>query len=152
MIMIAYRHGLRAEELVELRWDQINMAQKLIHVTRVKNGMPAVHPLKRPELAALRKLIDPHAETGRGLVFTTEKHATKMSTRSFHGIVARAGVKAQLGFPAHPHMLRHGAGYKLANDRTDTRAIQGYLGHRNIQHTVRYTELAADRFKDLWKE
>jgi type 1 fimbriae regulatory protein FimB/type 1 fimbriae regulatory protein FimE len=62
-------------------------------------------------------------------------------------MIARAGEIAEIGFPVHPHMLRHAAGYKLANDGQDTRAIQHYMGHRNIQHTVRYTELAADRFK-----
>jgi site-specific recombinase XerD len=52
---------------------------------------------------------------------------------------------------AHPHMLRHACGFALANKGHDTRALQGYLGHRNIQHTVRYTELSPDRFKDFWR-
>jgi len=67
-------------------------------------------------------------------------------------IVARAGEDAKLGFPVHPHMLRHACGCKLANDGHDTRAIQHYLGHRNIQNTVRYTEMAPDRFKGFWKD
>jgi len=52
----------------------------------------------------------------------------------------------------HPHMLRHACGFKLANDGHDTRALQHYLGHRNIQHTVRYTEMAPDRFKNFWRD
>ena len=67
-------------------------------------------------------------------------------------IVARAGELAGLGFPVHPHMLRHACGYKLANDGHDTRAIQQYLGHKNITHTVRYTELSADRFNGFWQD
>jgi type 1 fimbriae regulatory protein FimE len=67
-------------------------------------------------------------------------------------IIARAGAGAELAFPVHPHMLRHACGFKLANEGHDTRAIQHYLGHRNIQHTVRYTELAADRFKTFWRD
>ena len=67
-------------------------------------------------------------------------------------IVSRAGDKAKLGMPIHPHMLRHSTGFKLANDGHDTRAIQLYLGHKNIQHTVRYTELAVGRFKDFWQD
>jgi type 1 fimbriae regulatory protein FimE len=66
--------------------------------------------------------------------------------------MARAGKAAGLEFPMHPHMLRHAAGYKLANDGQDTRAIQHYLGHRNITHTVRYTELSPERFKDFWQD
>jgi len=53
--------------------------------------------------------------------------------------------------PAHPHMLRHACGFALANKGHDTRALQAYLGHRNIQHTVRYTELSPGRFKDFWR-
>jgi type 1 fimbriae regulatory protein FimE len=58
---------------------------------------------------------------------------------------------ANMPFPIHPHMLRHACGFKLANDGHDTRTLQHYLGHKNIQHTVRYTEMAPDRFKDFWR-
>jgi integrase len=52
----------------------------------------------------------------------------------------------------YPHMLRHACGYALANKGHDTRALQAYLGHKNIQHTVRYTELSPARFKDFWRK
>jgi site-specific recombinase XerD len=67
-------------------------------------------------------------------------------------LVERAGRETKLAFKAHPHMLRHACGYTLANKGHDTRALQAYLGHRNIQHTVRYTELSPARFKDFWRE
>jgi type 1 fimbriae regulatory protein FimB/type 1 fimbriae regulatory protein FimE len=67
-------------------------------------------------------------------------------------MVARLGVAAKFKFPVHPHMFRHAAGYKLANDGHDTRALQAYLGHKNIQHTVRYTELDSGRFRDFWRD
>jgi type 1 fimbriae regulatory protein FimB/type 1 fimbriae regulatory protein FimE len=67
-------------------------------------------------------------------------------------MIARAGCAACIPFPIHPHMLRHACGYKLANDGHDTRAIQQYLGHKNITHTVRYTELALQRFATFWKD
>jgi type 1 fimbriae regulatory protein FimE len=67
-------------------------------------------------------------------------------------LVKRAGQNAGIDFSVHPHMLRHACGYKLANDGHDTRSVQHYLGHKNIQYTVRYTELAADRFKGFWKD
>jgi type 1 fimbriae regulatory protein FimB/type 1 fimbriae regulatory protein FimE len=69
----------------------------------------------------------------------------------FHWLVQRLGEVAKMPFPIHPHMLRHACGFKLANDGHDTRALQHYLGHKNIQHTVRYTELAPDRFKNFWR-
>jgi type 1 fimbriae regulatory protein FimB/type 1 fimbriae regulatory protein FimE len=75
-----------------------------------------------------------------------------MTDSSVRKIIARAGYQANLGVSVHPHMLRHACGFKLANEGHDTRAIQHYLGHRNIQHTVRYTELAADRFRSFWRD
>jgi site-specific recombinase XerD len=78
----------------------------------------------------------------------------EQSCREFPSAIAatrRAGVEAKLGFKAHPHMLRH-ACFALANAGHDTRALQAYLGHKNIQHTVRYTDLAPTRFKDFWRD
>jgi site-specific recombinase XerD len=72
--------------------------------------------------------------------------------RALARMVDRAGEAAGFKFKAHPHMLRHASGFALANHGHDTRALQAYLGHRNIQHTVRYTELAPDRFKDFWRD
>ena len=84
-------------------------------------------------------------------VFVTERNGP-LTDSAVRQIVARAGKAAGLGLPVHPHMLRHSTGFKLANDGQDTRAIQHYLGHKNIQHTVQYTELSAERFKDFWDD
>jgi len=84
-------------------------------------------------------------------VFTTERGGP-LTTSTVRKLVARVGEEARLGFPVHPHMLRHATGYKLANDGHDTLAIQHYLWHWNIQHTVRYTELAPERFKNFWRD
>jgi len=74
-----------------------------------------------------------------------------ISPIGFHRLIQRVGEAARVPFPIHPHMLRHACGFKLANDGHDTRALQHYLGHKNIQHTVRYTEMAPDRFKNFWR-
>ena len=75
-----------------------------------------------------------------------------ISPIGFHRLIQRVGETAKMPFPIHPHMLRHACGFKLANDGHDTRALQHYLGHKNIQHTVRYTDMAPDRFKDFWRD
>jgi type 1 fimbriae regulatory protein FimB/type 1 fimbriae regulatory protein FimE len=149
LILVAYRHGLRVSELVGLRWDQVDLQQGLLHVTRLKHGIASVHPLRGPELRALRRLQRDYPETA--YVFVSERKAP-LTTDAIRKIVGRAGRYAGIEFPIHPHMLRHATGYKLANDGQDTRAIQHYLGHRNIQHTTRYTDLASDRFKNFWHD
>jgi len=149
LVLLAYRHGLRVSELVALRWDQVDLTQGLVHIARRKNGVPSVHPLRGPELRALRRLERDYPETP--YLFVSERKAP-LTADTVRKIVARAGQHAGIPFSIHPHMLRHATGYKLANDGQDTRAIQHYLGHRNIQHTTRYTELAADRFKSFWQD
>jgi site-specific recombinase XerD len=117
-------------------------------VRRVKQGTPATHPLGGVELRALRRLQREVAKCE--FVFVSER-GSPFSTAGFAKLVERAGIEAGFKFKAHPHMLRHACGYKLANDGHDTRSLQAYLGHRNIQHTVRYTELSPSRFKDFWR-
>jgi integrase len=148
MILVAYRHGLRASELVDLRWDQLNFRTATLHVRRVKQGTPSTHPIIGDELRALRRL-QREQEPKSPFVFTSERGAP-FSTGGFARMVERAGVEAKLAFKAHPHMLRHACGFALANKGHDTGALQAYLGHKNIQHTVRYTELAPTRFRDFW--
>jgi type 1 fimbriae regulatory protein FimB/type 1 fimbriae regulatory protein FimE len=109
--------------------------------------MDSVHPLSGDELRALRALRREH-DAAR-YVFMTER-GSPMSAAGFRKMLARTGKQAKFRFLVHPHMLRHACGFKLANDGQDTRALQHYLGHKNIQHTVRYTELSADRFKNFW--
>lgn len=149
IVLLSYRHGLRVGELVSLRWDQIDLKQGVLHVVRSKNGSPSNHPIRGPEIRALRKLRREYADLP--YVFVTERQAP-MTGSNVRKMVARAGVVARMPFPVHPHMLRHACGYKVANDGHDTRAIQHYLGHRNITHTTRYTELAPDRFSKFWRD
>jgi site-specific recombinase XerD len=149
MILVAYRHGLRVAELCALRWDQVDFREGLLHVQRLKQGLPSVHPLRGPELRALRRVQRDMPSSS--YIFTTER-GTPMTRAGFRKMLARTGDASTLAFPVHPHMLRHACGYKLANEGHDTRAIQHYLGHKNIQHTVRYTVLKADRFTHFWTD
>jgi len=148
MILVAYRHGLRASEVCDLRWEQIDWNSATIHVRRVKSGKPSTHPIRGDELRALRKL---QREAPNSPFLFVSERGGPFTTDSFNWMVKRAGRKTGLPFQSHSHMLRHAAGYKLAGDGHDTRSIQDYLGHKNIQHTVRYTELSPTKFKDFWR-
>jgi type 1 fimbriae regulatory protein FimB/type 1 fimbriae regulatory protein FimE len=149
MILIAFRHGLRPVEVCNLKWDSIDLAKARIHVNRAKNGEPSTHPLSGVELRALRRLKRKWIESP--FVFVSER-GSPFTTAGYRKMIARLGEAARFSFPVHPHMLRHACGYKLANDGRDTRALQHYLGHKSIQHTVRYTKLSPDRFRDFWRD
>lgn len=149
MILVCYRHVLRVSELTSLRWDQIDFQQGILHVRRLKQGRESVHPLRGSELRALRRLKREQTPPSP-YVFTTERRSP-MTSAGFRKLLSRIGTEAKLPFPVHPHMLRHSGGYKLANDGVDTRSLQHWFGHKNIQNTVRYTELSADRFKSFWE-
>ena len=116
-------------------------------MNRAKNGEPSTHPLSGVELRALRRLKRESIELP--FVFVSER-GSPFTTAGYRKMIARLGEATRFSFPAHPHMFRHACGYKLANDGRDTRALQHYLGHRNIQHTVRYTELSSTRFEGWW--
>jgi integrase len=149
MILLAFRHGLRSSEVCDFRWDQVDFNGAVLHVRRVKNGTPSTHPIQGDELRALRRLqreapVSP-------FVFVSER-GSPFTTAGFARMIERAAAGAGLELKAHPHMLRHACGYALANKGHDTRAIQGWLGHRSITSTAVYTALAPNRFKDFWRE
>ncbi len=149
IILMTYRHALRVGETIDLKWDQVDLDNAKLHVNRLKNGDDSVHFLEGDEIRALRKLRRSYPESS--FVFCSERHGP-LSPNAVHKIVVRAGELAGLELSVHPHMLRHGKGFQLASKGVDTRAIQAYLGHKNIQHTVTYTKLDAARFKGFGKD
>jgi integrase len=150
LILIGFRHGLRASEICDLEWSQIEFGRSAsLHVRRAKSGKPSVHPLRGDEVRALRELRRQFPVSA--FVFATERGGP-FTSDAVNRLIKRIGERAGFPYQIHAHMLRHGCGYALANPGHDTRAIQDWLGHRSIQHTVRYTELAPTRFKDFWRE
>jgi integrase len=126
MILVAFRHGLRAAEVCDLRWNQVEFDAAILHVRRVKNGTPSTHPLLGDEMRALRRLQ--RESDASPFVFVSER-GSPFTTAGFARIVERAGA-AGPKLKAHPHMLRDACGYALASRGYDTRSIQVWLGHR----------------------
>ena len=147
MLLMTWRHGLRASELCDLEWSTIDFKGS-IHIRRIKLGKPTTHPLLGDEIRALRRL-QREQDPKSAWVFTTE-NGGPFTPDGFNKLVKRLG-KSVVPFPIHAHMLRHSTGYHLADRDRSTRLIQDYLGHRSIQSTVRYTELAPTRFKNIWE-
>jgi integrase len=149
MILMAYRHGLRVSELVALQWAQIDLDAGRLRVIRLKGSDDSVHPLGGREIRALRKLRRGQP-VGSRFVFVTSRGGP-MTRNGFFKILAKAGQA--VGMPdIHPHLLRHGTGFKLVNDGIDTLSLAAYLGHRNVQNTARYAKMDARRFDGLWKD
>jgi type 1 fimbriae regulatory protein FimB/type 1 fimbriae regulatory protein FimE len=150
MLLVAFRHGLRAQEVCELEWSQIDLDRATMHVRRVKQGKPATHPIRGDVVRALRQLKREQVPASN-FVFTSERGAP-MKPVSFNMTVKRLGDGSNLlGLPIHAHMLRHSCGYALINAGLDVRVVQDYLGHRSIASTARYAELSPDKFKDVWR-
>jgi integrase len=147
MVLMAFRHGLRVGELCDLQWTDIDFKATTLHVRRLKGSKDSTHFLVGDEIRALRGL---YRASSSAFVFTSERGGP-ISAAGFRKQLARWGVTAKLGFPVHPHMLRHACGYALANRGMDTRSLQAYLGHSSITHTVRYTEMSPTRFKGIWR-
>ncbi len=145
-ILIAYRHGLRASELCNLTWDNVDLDHQTIFIKRCKGSLSGTHPLLGDEIRALRHL---RREYPNGkYVFQSQKN-DKLSPRRFAEIVKQAGIDAGLEIDCHPHMLRHSTGYKLIQ-KHDLRTVQQYLGHKSIASTIIYTALSPNAFNNLW--
>ena len=147
LCLLLYRHGLRVSEATDLRWSQVDLNNRTLHVCRLKNGNPSGHPLQHDTCQALMQLRDLNPESD--YVLTSER-GTRLDRVNAGRIVKRAGEKSKIPLRVHPHMLRHATGHFLANNGHGLRLIQDYLGHRSVQHTVHYTRLAPDRFSHLW--
>jgi type 1 fimbriae regulatory protein FimE len=149
LVMMMFRHALRVSEVTALRWDQIDWEDGLLSVTRLKKGRPSRQPLRGPELRELRQLRRDWPESP--YLFCSER-AGSMTAANVRKVIARLGRAAGLPFPIHPHMLRHSLGHYLVNRGEDTRAIQDYLGHRNVRHTIAYTQLSPERYKTFFTD
>ena len=116
MILIAFRHGLRASEVCGLQWSDVEFESGSLHLRRAKGGATSTHPLLGDELRALRAL---KREAKSPFIFVSERGAP-FSTSGLAKLIERAGIEARMPFKCHPHMLRHATGFALANKGTDT--------------------------------
>lgn len=148
MILLAYRHGLRASELVGLRCDDVALEEGRIWVARLKRGLSTSQPLAGDEIRALKAYLRSRSDRLPWLFVSSQR--TQLTRQAWHYLVGEAGKRAGLG-PVHPHMLRHSCGHVLADQGTDTRLLQDWLGHRDIRHTALYSRTASKRFEGLWR-
>ncbi len=152
LLLLMFRHGLRVSEACRLKLDQVDTHSKVLHVSRLKGGLSTTHPLRGDELRAIKAWLIKRARmkpTGKAFFVSEQRKPLHRSTVNL--LLKTCSEAASLPLLAHPHMLRHACGFALADQGADTRLIQDYLGHRNIQHTVRYTATNPARFEKLWR-
>lgn len=143
LLRLIYRHGLRVGEAIAVRWSHFDLqaSPATLHVHRLKGSADSRHVLDRDERLALVKLRTESARDNPLFVFVSERGG-RLTRDTVAHILRRAAEAAGIAVHVHPHMLRHAAGYMLANTGTDVRLIQAHLGHKRIDNTVRYTALS----------
>ncbi len=152
LMLVAYRHGLRVSELIDIRLKDLDLETGRLFVRRVKGSLSTHQPIEGDELRAVRAWLrarEDYPNANSNYLFLSERGP--LTRQAVNYLVTQTGKRAKLSFDVNPHMLRHSTGYFLANKGYDTRLIQDYLGHKNITHTVRYTRTAAHRFEGLWQ-
>lgn len=147
LMLLAYRHGLRASEATGARREDVDLEQGTLWVRRLKGGLSTEQPLAGDEIEALRVYLASRRDREPWLFLSSQ--GGRMTRQNFYYLVGQAGGRAELGH-VHPHQLRHTCGHVLANKGADTRLVQDWLGHRDIRHTARYTRTASERFRGLW--
>ena len=152
LLLLMFRHGLRVSEACGLQLSQVDIESRVLHVARLKQGLSTTHPLRGDEIRAIKIWLTERAKMKpeTDAFFVTERRGP-LSRKTAWVMIRDYGKQADLAVAAHPHMLRHACGFALADQGADTRLIQDYLGHRNIQHTVRYTATNPARFERLWR-
>ncbi len=149
LILIMFRRALRVTEAIRLRWADVDLQAERMFIKRLKSGVDSTQPLSGIELRYLKQLRrkNPHSSW----VFLSER-GSPMSRRNAHEIVAKAGRDMKIGFPVHPHQLRHALGYYMAEKKVPTRSLAAYMGHKNLNNTAKYAALSSNHFNDWWQD
>ncbi|MDD2465297.1 MAG: tyrosine-type recombinase/integrase [Desulfobulbus sp.] len=152
LLLLMFRHGLRISEACGLQLSQVDIESRVLHVARLKKGLSTTHPLRMDEVRTIKAWLVKRARLKpEGDALFVSERRTPLSRKTAWVAIRAYGEKAELSLAAHPHMLRHACGFALADQGADTRLIQDFLGHRNIQHTVMYTATNPARFEKLWR-
>lgn len=153
LLLLMFRHGLRVSEACRLTLAQVDLARRVLHVTRMHHGLATTQPLRTDEIQAIetwlreRTAMQPETEA-----FFVSERRQPLSRKTVWVMMRRCGGRAGLPRALSPQMLRQACGFALAAQGADTRLIQAYLGHRCIAHTLKYTADRPADFAPFWPE
>ncbi len=148
LVLVAWRHGLRASEIGLLRWENIDFKSSELFVVRLKDSQSGGAPLWPDEFKALKRLHKSMDLPSSGYVFLSER-GTPIERDGVRRLLERLGKAARLPFTPNPHQLRHGCGYHHINKGAELKLVQKLLGHKNITNTDHYTQLAPGALRKL---
>jgi type 1 fimbriae regulatory protein FimB/type 1 fimbriae regulatory protein FimE len=149
LLLVMFRRALRVTEACRLRWADVDLPGERIFIKRLKSGVNSTQPLSGIELRYLKQLRRKNPNSS--WVFLSER-GSPMTRRNVHAIVSKAGRDAKIGFPVHPHNLRHALGFYMSEKGVPTRSLAGYMGHRNLNNTAIYAALSSNHFQDWWED
>ena len=152
LILMAWRHGLRVSELTGIELGQLNISGRELYVKRLKGSENTHHPLREDEVRLIKRYLKDRAKnkgSASNYLFLTER-GEQMKPHAFNYLLGSIGRKAGFQFPVFPHILRHSAGFHIANNGRNAFDIAAYLGHKNIENSKRYVHVNSSRFKDIW--
>lgn len=153
IIYMMFTHGLRVSEATQLKLSYLDIESKSIYIHRLKNGYSVSHPIPVDEMKLLKQWLSRRKEykgSEKSDYLFISDGGGRLTRQRIYDIIKKCGKKSGITHHIHPHKFRHGCGFALAEKGIDTRLIQDYLGHRNIQHTVHYTQSNPSRFKRIW--
>lgn len=150
LILVTYRHALRASEAVRLVWDDVCFENRTIQIHRTKGSRSGEHHISEREIRYLKKLKK-HCPRGCSYLFYSREGGS-LTVSAFQKLFAKLGVICGIPFKIHPHMLRHAWGYKAINSNIDLRHMQVQMGHKNIANTAMYASVQNLKFEGLFKD
>ena len=152
LVLLMFGMGSGSPRPAAWCWSRWTFESRVLHDARLKGGLSTTHPLRGDEIGAIKAwLVERTRMKAPGRTFFLSEQRKPLPRSTVNLALRKYGEKAKLPVAVHPHMLRHACGFALADQGADTRLIQDYLGHRNIQHTVRYTATNPARFEKLWR-
>jgi integrase len=151
LVLLSYKHGLRASEACNLQWSDVSYKDRTLYIHRLKGSKSGYHPLSEHELRTLTRLKNFYLKRGwyGPYLFLNFKTKLAITRFTFNELCDEISAAKIVPVKVYPHIFRHSCGYYLANSGYDTRLIQDYLGHRNINCTQVYTTVAEHRFRSI---
>lgn len=144
IFLLAYRHGLRSEEVARLKTSDLDFKKLRLMVHRVKGSHSGEHPMESDEVRIIKAYLKERGGESESPILFPSNRGTEITTRMLRYMMKDYGEAAELPLhKRHFHVLKHSIATHLLSAGADIRFVQDWLGHANIQNTMVYTHLVS---------